>query len=163
MAGPLLVCPACSTHVLVRDSSCPHCGATVRNGAKVLGRTAGAVLMGLSLAACPAGDDTSESMGNGGSTSTSTSGTPGSTTDDESTTTFDVTSGPVGEAYGAPDTETFGTDPTDSSTSSGDDTDGTSGSGSDTDTDTEGTDTGNVDTEGGSTSISPLYGASPSD
>lgn len=153
MAGPLLVCPACSTHVLVRDSSCPHCGATVRNGAKVLGRTAGAVLMGLSLAACPAGDDTSETMGNGGSTSTS-SGTPGSTTDDESTTTFDVSSGPVGEAYGAPDTETFGTDPTDSSTSTGGDTDGSTGTGGDTDTDsdTDGT------TGESSTGISPDYG-----
>lgn len=150
MAGPLIVCPACSTHVLVRDSACPHCGATVRNGATVLGRTAGAVLMGLSLAACPAGDDTNESMGNGSSSSgTPGSTTMGSTTDDSGTTSFDVSSGPVGEAYGAPDTETFGTDPTDSS-STGSDTD------TDTDTDTDGSTGGS--TGGSSTGFSPDYG-----
>lgn len=138
MAGPLVVCPACSTHVLVRESSCPHCGAKVRSGGRLLGRTAGACLMGLSLAGCPAGDDTSETMA--GSGSSSTDGSTGSTTNngsttDDGTTSFDVSSGPVGEAYGAPDTETFGTDPTDSTSTGGDtDTEGTGG-----DTDTEGT------------------------
>ena len=111
--------------------------------------------MGLSLAACPAGDDTSDSMGSGNGTSSS--GMPGSTTDDESTTTFDVSSGPVGEAYGAPDTETFGTDPTDSSTSTGGDTDGGStGTGGDTDTDTDSATDGT--TGESSTGISPDYG-----
>ncbi len=115
----------------------------------MLGRTAGAVLMGLSLAGCPAGDDTSETIGNGSSStagSTSMGSTAGSTTDD-STTTFDVSSGPVGEAYGAPDTETFGTDPTDTSSTGGD---------TDTDTDTEGSTGGS--SGGSSTGLGPDYG-----
>lgn len=143
MAGPLIVCPSCSTHVLVRDASCPHCGAKVRNGGTVLGRTAGAVLMGLSLAGCPAGDDTTETMGGDGSSGSTSM--PGTSTSDDGTTSFDVSSGPVGEAYGAPDTETFGTDPTDTTSTGGD---------TDTDTDTDGTSSGG----GSSTSLGPDYG-----
>lgn len=157
MAGPLIVCPSCSTHVLVRDAGCPHCGATVRSGGQVLGRTAGAMLMGLTLAACPASDDTSETMGNGetsagsgsGSTTTTTAQPTSSTTDDsDSTTTFDVSTGPVGEAYGSPETtDTLGT-------SSGGDTEGTTAG----DTDTDGSSSGSGSDSGSSTGISPDYG-----
>lgn len=71
---------------------------------------------------------------------------PSATTiDDDSTSS---TFGEVQSAYGSPDTETFGTtDLTDSDTTS-------SGGDTDTDTDTEGS---------GSTTLSPLYGAVPSD
>lgn len=151
MSGPMIACPSCAEYVLVRDAACPHCGATVRSGGQVLGRTAGAVLMGLSLAGCPAGDDTTETtVGNGGSSSSSSSmgSTMGSTTD-EGTTSFDVSSGPVGEAYGVPDTESFGSDPTDSS-STGGDTEG------DTDTDTDGTTGGSSGSS--STGLGPDYG-----
>lgn len=152
MAGPLIVCPSCSTHVLVRDAGCPHCGATVRSGGQVLGRTAGAMLMGLTLAGCPASDDTSETMGNAETSSTSTDTTAqptSSTTDDsDSTTTFDVSTGPVGEAYGSPETtDTLGT-------SSGGDTEGTSSG-------TDGSSSGSGTDSGSSTGLSPDYGVPP--
>lgn len=154
MAGPLIVCPSCSTHVLVRHAGCPHCGATVRSGGEVLGRTAGAVLMGLALAGCPASDDTSETMGNGDTSSGTTTQPTSSTTDDSgSTSTFDASSGPVGEAYGSPETsDSLGT-------SSGGDTSTGTGTGSgDTDTDTDGTTGGAGTDSASSTGISPDYG-----
>ena len=160
--------------MLAADATCPHCGAQLRNGkGQAFGRTATAVLMGLTLAGCPSDDDGQDSMG-GSDTSTSSTMNPGtgsgsmsgsaSTADPSATTnmaettdsttdesTSGSTFGAVQSAYGSPDTETFGnTDITDSDTTS---------SGSDTD----GTGTDSSDTEGGSTSISPLYGASPSD
>ncbi len=165
MAGPLVVCPACSTHVLVRDSECPHCGTSLRSEkGTVFARTATAMLMGLALAGCPADDDdTQDTMGGSGSSSSTTdpsagsvgsmssSGTSATDPTDPSATTIDddstsSTFGEVQSAYGSPDTETFGsTDITDSDSTS---------SGGDTDTDTEGS---------GSTTLSPLYGAVPSD
>ncbi|MCR9160647.1 MAG: hypothetical protein ACE37F_20960 [Nannocystaceae bacterium] len=170
MAGPLVVCSSCSTHVLVADAKCPHCGAALRTSS-ALGRTAGAVLMGLTLAGCPSDDDGQESMGgsdastmspatesgNMGSSSTDPSGTTNASMSDSDSTTDESTSGStfgaVQSAYGSPDTETFGTtDITDSDTS-------TTGTG----TDTEGTGTDGVDTEGDSTSASPLYGSAASD
>jgi hypothetical protein len=140
---------------LVRDAGCPHCGATVRSGGQVLGRTAGAVLMGLTLAGCPASDDTSDTLGSGDTSSTSattlpTSSTTSTTDDSGSTTTFDPSTGPVGEAYGSPDTfDTLGTSSGGGSSSGGTDTD--------TDTDTDGTSSGGTDS-GSSTGISPDYG-----
>ena len=106
------------------------------------------MLMGLTLAGCPASDDTSETMGNGETSSTTTSTT--STTDDSgSTTTFDPSTGPVGEAYGNPETtDTLGT-------SSSGDTEGTS---SGTGGASSGTDSGTGTDGGSSTGISPDYG-----
>lgn len=164
MAGPLVACPDCSNHVLSSESACPHCGATLRDGKgqQLLGRTATAVLMGLTLAGCPASDDTEETTlgGSAGSSSTTNTSNPGSTTMQDGTSstsangsTFADVSG-VQSAYGSPDTETFGgSDNTESdTTSSGGDTDtegSSSGSGSSGDT--------------GSTSISPDYGTPPTD
>ena len=156
MAGPLVVCVACTSHVLTSDKACPHCGASLRDGrGRVLGRTTTAVLMGLALAGCPSDDDTNDSMGSGASSSSTGGSGPGTsatpttgTTDDSGSTalTFDDTSG-AQSAYGTPDTETFGsTDVTDSETTS-------SGGDRGTDTDT-GTDTGSTgsDTDLGTTS-----------
>lgn len=167
MAGPLVVCVACSSHVLTSDKACPHCGAAVHDGkGQVLGRTATAVLMGLALAGCPADDDSGDSMGGGGSSSSSTattnadsSGPSGtsmgstagssSTTDDSGSTAITFDSSGAQAAYGSPDTETFGsTDITESDSTS---------SGGDTDTDTD------SDTGPGTTTGAPLYGAAPSD
>jgi hypothetical protein len=50
----LVACPSCSAHVHWGTNACPHCGQAIPAGA--VGRTAGAVLMGLTLAGCP-GDD----------------------------------------------------------------------------------------------------------
>ena len=62
--------------MLSSDSHCPQCGSEVRDvRGLALGRTAGAVLMGLALAGCPADDDSADTMGgtsNGGSSSSST-------------------------------------------------------------------------------------------
>lgn len=166
MAGPLVVCVACSSHVLTSDKACPHCGASVHDGkGQVLGRTATAVLMGLALAGCPADDDSGDSMGGGGSSSSSSTVTtdaassgPGgtsigsttagsSTTDDSGSTAITFDSSGAQAAYGSPDTETFGsTDITESDSTS---------SGGDTDTDS--------DTDAGTTAGAPLYGAAPSD
>lgn len=168
MAGPLVVCAACSSHVLTSDKACPHCGASVHDGkGKVLGRTTSAVLLGLALAGCPADDDTSDTMGGSGSSSATTdaessgpsgtsvgsSSTASSTTVGSTAVTFDESG--AQSAYGSPDTETFGTtDMTESDTTS---------SGGDTDTDTDaGTDT-EADTDPGTTTTAPLYGAAPSD
>lgn len=110
--------------------------------------------MGLTLAGCPASDDTSETMGNGETSGTTTTQSTSSTTDDSvGTTEFDVSTGPVGEAYGSPETtDTLGT-------SSGGDTDGTTGG--DTDTDTDGSSSGTAG--GSSTGISPDYGVPTTD
>ncbi|MGH1343943.1 MAG: hypothetical protein ACRBN8_20460 [Nannocystales bacterium] len=167
MAGPLIVCAACSSHVLTSDKACPHCGAAVHDGkGQVLGRTAAAVLMGLALAGCPADDDSGDSMG-GGDSSSSASTDPGSSGPSEgsSSTASSTTAGSTADtfaesgaqsAYGTPDTETFGTtDMTESDTTS---------SGGDTDTDTDaGTDTEAGGTDPGTTTTAPLYGAAPSD
>ena len=143
MAENLVVCGACSAHVKVVDSRCPHCGASMRGG--VVGRTAGAVLMGLTLAGCPAGDDTSETLGNGDTGSSSTN--PGTSAMGTSTSGVDVSTGDVGPgptsgpgpgsdpAYGNPATDTFGTtDMTASDTGTGTGTGTDSGTGTGTGT-----------------------------
>ncbi|MCR9160648.1 MAG: hypothetical protein ACE37F_20955 [Nannocystaceae bacterium] len=137
--------------MLARESTCPHCDASLRTSS-ALGRTAGAVLMGLTLAGCPASDDTSETMAGDGSSSSSstTTNNPSGTTMDPGSTTIDsdpTTPGVTAAAYGNPETsDSFGTtDATDSdSTSSGGDTEGTTG--------------GSGSTAGDSTGISPDYG-----
>lgn len=142
---------------MAREAECPHCGAALRNGkGHVLGRTAGAVLMGLSLAGCPASDDTSETQGGDGTSSTGmTSTNPTNPTNATSTTnpTEDTEAVVTAAAYGNPETDSFSTtDVTDSdTTSSGGDTD------TDTDTDTA-TGSGSDSSSGSSTGISPDYG-----
>lgn len=138
---------------MARESKCPHCGAKVKaEGGAVLGRTAGAMLMGLTLAGCPADDDEgTTTMGNGSTTmnngSSGVDPSNSSTANEVTSGGFD-SSGPVGEAYGVPDTETFSGGSTEGdteSTGSGD-----TGSGSDS-----GSGSG---TDAGSTGISPDYG-----
>lgn len=137
----LVACPSCSVHFKVSDSACPHCGAVLRTESGGLGRTAGAMLMGLTLASCT-GDDKSTTIGEPeyGAPATESVGTTMDTdggTDGMTSTTNDVTSS--GEAeYGVADTG-FTTSSTGSS----------SGTATDTDTDT--------DTDG-STSLEPDYG-----
>ena len=53
----LTPCSSCHAHVLVDDRQCPHCGATLRTAGAPL---AAAMVAGLMLAGCPAGDDVGE-------------------------------------------------------------------------------------------------------
>ena len=48
----LVACPHCSVHVKLAEPRCPGCGAALPVDASRIGLTAGAVLLGLSLAAC---------------------------------------------------------------------------------------------------------------
>jgi hypothetical protein len=117
--------------VRASESTCPQCGGVLRNERGAVVRTAGAVLMGLSLTACPADDDNDDT---GAGTTSMTSGstampTSGSTAmpTSGSTTDIDPTTGPGPEpAYGVGATTDIPT------------TGGSSSSGTDTDTDTEG-------------------------
>ncbi len=136
MSGPLIVCPSCSLHVRAPESACPHCGSKIYSGGKVLGRTAGAVLMGLALAGCPADDEPDDDMASSGTPTTAGSSTSEGSTSDPT----DVTTSAL---YGGPATGEITTSSSDGSSSSGGDTDGSS-SGTAGDT--------------GSTSLSPDYG-----
>jgi hypothetical protein len=154
----LVACPSCSNYVKREEPQCIICGAQLRGAGRVAGRTVGAVLMGLSMTACPADDTMGDSMATDtGSASDATSttmaeslsgtsvgmteGTESITDPGSESTTFDVAS-----AYGVPGTGT---------------TIGDSETATDTDTDTAtdtGSSTGTTSAETGSTSISPDYG-----
>ncbi|MGH1348598.1 MAG: hypothetical protein ACRBN8_44050 [Nannocystales bacterium] len=139
--GKLVACPSCSTYVRADESACPHCESRVRNELGTVVRTAGAMLMGLSLTACPADDDSDDT---GASSATMTAGSSGTTDPTDSTdptmssTGSDmsgtVSSGPGPEpAYGVGTTDFPSTSSSGGSSSSGGGTDGTStGEGSST-------------------------------
>lgn len=156
MSLRLVACPSCSNYIKASEPACIVCGKKLRSDG-VVGRTAGAVLMGLSLAGCPADDTTGDSMAGtesqpstGTETSTSTV-TASSTTVDPSTGTTEATD-PDGDsttfagesAYGVPGTGTT----IETETSAETDTD--------TDTDTDGS--GTTAPESESTAVSPDYG-----
>ena len=48
----LVACPHCHAHVRSDESACPHCGVSLSQAEGRLGRTATAVLMGLTIAGC---------------------------------------------------------------------------------------------------------------
>ena len=148
MGGKLVVCSACAVHVNVDEERCPHCGEEVYDrGGGILGRTAGAVLMGLTLAGCPAGATGGTSAAYGVPTTDSSTAT-GSTTDGDSSST---TTG-EGDSTGS-STSTGASDSTGPSSSTG------PGTSSGTDTGTGGSTT----TGTGSTGISPDYGSPATD
>ena len=122
MARTLMVCPSCTTHVLVGDATCPHCGVALPSSGAVT-RTAGALLMGLALAGCPADDtdkngttaaygvpttgDESDSLSTTSSSSgddTSSSGASSSTGPGDTDTDTDGTSTGLSPDYGVPTT-----------------------------------------------------------
>ncbi len=158
MSLRLVACPSCSNYVKASEPHCIVCGKKLRSDAGVVGRTAGAVLMGLSLSACPADDTSSETMAGTesvgstgtGSASMSASASASATSTDPSTGTTEATD-PSGSdsttfagesAYGVPGTGT--TIETETS--------------ADTDTDTDTETSGTTAAETGSTSVSPDYG-----
>jgi hypothetical protein len=131
MAG-LVCCSSCSTYILPGEVACPFCGARQRS----IGRTAGALAVGLTIGACGGdGNPNSETINSAaaygveetiGDTLEPTTTTPGTGT--ESSSGSESGSSGASESSGG----TGGSD--------------SSGSGTDTDTDT------------GSTSFEPDYG-----
>jgi hypothetical protein len=122
----LVLCPSCSEFVLRTERICPQCDAVLVTDRNTVLNVAGAVMLGMTLAGCPADDDddttnTSVEPDYGvpatesdtvsttdGMTSTSASGTMSTTASETST---------VGEPeYGVPETETFTSGDTDVST-----------------------------------------------
>jgi hypothetical protein len=64
--GPLLIaCPSCSCHAFARETRCPRCGQPLRAGDGSIQRTAGAVLLGLTVVAVAVGGACESSTGGG--------------------------------------------------------------------------------------------------
>lgn len=57
--GRLIACPSCARHVQPGESRCPHCDAVIRQADGSVGRTAAAVLLGLSTAVAGCGGEVS--------------------------------------------------------------------------------------------------------
>jgi hypothetical protein len=169
----LISCTSCQSHVRSNEGTCPHCGAALPSDAR-FGRTAGAVLMGLTIAGCgpePGDDNTSEGMSasEGTASEGSATGAPSSSTGTAESgegsqgggstdTSSSVSEGTWGEPdYGVPDTgwyeETDSTTGGESTSSTGDTDDSTGSTGDD-----HGTDAGD-DPDGG---VEPLYGVGDS-
>ena len=156
----LVACPSCSNYIKESEPHCIVCGAKLRGDAGVVGRTAGAVLMGLSLTACPTDDTMGDSMAGEGTMSPTSTDTS-STTMAESMSATSVAE--TGTESGS--TAETATDPgSDSTTFSSESAYGVPGTGTtiaetDTGTDTDGeTTAGTTAAETGSTSVSPDYG-----
>lgn len=133
----LVLCPSCQTHVLAHEVGCPHCGAELKT---IAAPRSSLMLLGLALAACPAGDDgdtgTTAPTTTAPTTTTPTTSTTGETT---SSTTDDTISGSGDVEYGAPDTFDTSDTQVDTTTSSSGPSDssgstGSSGSGEGTTT-----------------------------
>jgi hypothetical protein len=171
----LIACTSCQAHVRSNEGTCPHCGAAIASDGR-LGRTAGAVLMGLTIAGCgpDAGEDTaSAGMTASEGSATETPGTSSSGSAEGShtgDTSSSVSEGTWGEPdYGVPDTGWY--EETDDTTgtgaeSTGDDTTGGSDStGGDSTTGgaEEGSTSGGQDDDGPiDTGVEPLYGVGDS-
>jgi hypothetical protein len=168
----LVACPSCSQHVKVDEQVCLHCGARLRSENGAIGRTAGALLMGLSLTACPS-DDGSETMGGSAGTSTTdTSGSPtsmsasseptGSTSDgstfgseaDYGVAETSATEGPTG---GSDSTSASSSESDSSGASTGESTSTGAESGS-TAAESESMTTAATESAGSSGVVEPLYG-----
>jgi hypothetical protein len=137
----LVVCPGCALLIHADEQQCPHCGAAHRS---VAAPRASLILLGLTLAACPADDDGDDTAGSATTTTASSSGTaPTTGTTGNNSITDDSITGSGGVEYGSADTFTTDTvtDPTLDPTSTGTDagTDGTGTTG--TDSSTGGSDT----------------------
>lgn len=152
--GKLSICLACNSHVKSNETTCPHCGAGLQQGHAFAPRSS-AILLGLALTGCPAGDDgeTSSTVADTGSTSNVT--TISTTIADTGSSSITVTTdqSDLDSAYGTPETgESFTTSPDSTSTGgTGTDTTGDS-TGSSTSGDT-GSSTGDATSVG-----EPEYG-----
>lgn len=79
MSNSLIACPRCSCHVFAKETLCPQCGSALRANDGSFQKTAGAILMGLTLTtgvvAC--GDDTTSGSGGSGGAGGSSGGMGG--------------------------------------------------------------------------------------
>src|SRR5262249_57996564 len=66
MGTLLIACPSCSCHAFARETRCPSCGAPLRAADGSIQRTAGAVLLGLSLTVTTAACGSRSGGGAGG-------------------------------------------------------------------------------------------------
>jgi len=73
----LLACPACDCHAFATETHCPSCGSSLRDADGSIPRTAGAILLGLTLTAntVACGDSTGSGSGGGGTGGGGTGGT----------------------------------------------------------------------------------------
>lgn len=135
----LILCPSCSEFVARTERVCPRCNAVFPEDRSVVFHAAGAVLLGLSLAGCPADDDDETTnttvepdYGVPATESTTVDMTASGTMTSGATMTSSATETTMttGEPeYGVPETESFTGSETDSA---GTDTGGTAGSDSST-------------------------------
>jgi len=131
LSDTLIACPSCSCHARPTAAACPHCGAILRREDGTTPRTAGAILLGLIVAAAgcsgnvQVGSAEGSTSGEEGSSKTSGSGTTTTTT---TTKPLGCGGGFSGADYGVPPTH-CSTTSTSSSASSTGGTGGTGGSG----------------------------------
>jgi hypothetical protein len=71
----LIACPSCACHSFARETHCPSCGALLRGSDGSLQRTAGAIVLGLTLAVSTAA--CSSDTGSGSTTGDSGQGSSG--------------------------------------------------------------------------------------
>jgi hypothetical protein len=155
----LVACSSCSNYVKAEEPQCIVCGARLEKDGGGVARTAGAVLMGLSLTACPTDDTSGDSMMSDGTmspaTESSTQGMTESMSGASMTGSESETMGPGSSGSDSGSTTNPGTD---STTFAGESAYGVGATTiEDTDTDTE-TTTGTTADTLGSTSVSPDYG-----
>ncbi len=93
----LIACPLCSCHAFARETHCPSCGALLRASDGSLQRTAGAALLGLTIAFTVTVGCSGEGSSMSGYQTMSTHGTAASSSDDSvSTGPFSASSGGMG-------------------------------------------------------------------
>lgn len=66
MGTLLIACPSCSCHAFARETHCPSCGGLLRASDGSIQRTAGAMLLGLTLTVGVAACDPGSTGGGGG-------------------------------------------------------------------------------------------------
>ena len=165
MAPRLVACPSCSQHIKLDETKCLHCGARLRSDTGMIGRTAGAMLLGLSMTACP-GDDSTADTGASNSESntmgmTGDDSTGGSMSGSASMSGSDATTISPEPEYGVGDTtfgETTETPGSDSTSNGTDDTTSSTGSGTSGDSTT-----GDSSSSSGFNTGEPEYGVPATD
>jgi hypothetical protein len=99
----LFACPACTRHLLPTETSCPGCGAPIRNADGSIGRTQIALMMGLGavfgFASAGCGSSVEGTGGAGGQGVSTGDTTTTGTTSASSSTGFSTTKATVGMTY----------------------------------------------------------------
>jgi hypothetical protein len=75
----LIACPSCSCHAFARESRCPSCGAPLRTLDGSIQRTAGAILLGLTVVAATSTGACGATVKSGSGTQSTSAGMGGNT------------------------------------------------------------------------------------